>query len=90
VVLKDDCLSIPEMRSDLLAFFAVKHHASELRIHGVVFVEAQAVLCNHIKLAAEHGERFAVHAVGVTLESSVMLVLTTDMSGTNMLRGHPI
>jgi len=63
VVLQDDGLAIPETLCDFLAFFAVQHHSAKVLVDGVVFVEAQAVLGDHVELAAEDREGFAVDAV---------------------------
>lgn len=49
-----------------LAFLAVYHNASELRVDGMVFVESKTILGYHVKLPAKHREGFAIDAVCVT------------------------
>lgn len=44
-----------------LSFFSVQHHAPEIVIHRMAFVEAQRILRNHVQLPAESGESFTVN-----------------------------
>ena len=53
VVLQDDGLAITQTLRDPPALLAIQHHSAEILVHGVVFVEAQAVLGDHVELAAE-------------------------------------
>jgi hypothetical protein len=53
VVLQDDSLAITQTLRDPPALLAIQHHSAEILVHGVVFVEAQAVLGDHVELAAE-------------------------------------
>jgi hypothetical protein len=54
VILQDDSLAISQTLRDLPALLAVQHHSTEVLVHGVVFVEAQAVLGDHVEFAAEY------------------------------------
>ena len=54
MVLQDGRLAIAQALCDFLPFFAIQHHAAEVRIYRVAFVESQAVLSHHIELAAEY------------------------------------
>lgn len=65
VVLKDNRFPVAEVGGDALPFLAVEHHAPELRVDGVRFVEAERVLRHHVELAAEDAEGFAVDGVRV-------------------------
>jgi hypothetical protein len=63
VVLQDDSLAISQTLRDPPSLLAIQHDPAEILVHGVVFVEAQAVLGDHVELAAEDREGFAVDAV---------------------------
>lgn len=62
VILQDGRLAVTETLGDLLALFAIQHDAAEIWVHGMALVEAQTILRDHVELAAEDGECFAVDA----------------------------
>jgi len=53
VVLQNNSLAISQTLRDLPSLLAIQHYAAKVLVHGVVLVEAQAVLGDHIELAAE-------------------------------------
>jgi hypothetical protein len=63
MILQNDSFSIAQTLSDLPALLTIQHDTAKVRVYGVVFVEAQAVLCHHVQLAAKDGECFAVGTV---------------------------
>jgi hypothetical protein len=63
VVLQDNSFAISQTLRDPSPLLAIQHHSAEVLVDGVVFVEAQAVLGDHVELAAEDREGFAVDAV---------------------------
>jgi hypothetical protein len=63
MILQNRSFTIAQTLSDLPAFFAIQHDSAEVRVDRMAFVEAQAVLCHHVELAAEDGEGFAVGTV---------------------------
>lgn len=53
VILQDNSLAISQTLRDSPSLLAVQHHSAEVLVHGVVFVEAQAILGYHVELATE-------------------------------------
>lgn len=62
MILQNGCLAISKTLGNLLALFAVQHNATKIRVHGMALVETQAVLGDHIELAAKNTPSFAVNA----------------------------
>jgi hypothetical protein len=50
MVLQDGSFSIAETFCDALALLTVKHDSAEIVVYGVGFVEAERILCDHVKL----------------------------------------
>jgi hypothetical protein len=63
MILQNRSLAIAQTLSDLPALLAIQHDSAKVRVHRMAFIEAQAILCHHVELAAEDGEGFAVGAV---------------------------
>jgi hypothetical protein len=66
MVLENRSFSISQGCGDPSPFLTVKDNASELAVHGVAFVEAQRVLCDHFEFAPKTGEGLPGYAVSVT------------------------
>lgn len=65
MVLQNDGLSITKMLGNTLSLLTIKDDASKLWVYGVVLVESQAVLGDHVELSAEDAEGLAIDAVCV-------------------------
>lgn len=62
MILQNDSLAIPKTLSDLLPLFTIQDNAAEVRVYSVALVETQAVLSDHVELAAKDTPSFSVNA----------------------------
>ena len=65
MILQNRRLPVAQGTRDPSAFLGVQDDALEVPVHAMRLVEAQRVLGEHLELAAEAGEGFAVHRVSV-------------------------
>lgn len=65
MILQDNRFAVAQVLGDPTTFLAIEDNPAKLRIHGVILVETQGVLRDHVQFAAERAEGFAVYRVGL-------------------------
>jgi hypothetical protein len=65
MVLQNNRLAGSKMRSDPFAFFSIQNNTPKLWIYGMIVVEPEAVLSDHVQLPPKDTECFSIDAVRV-------------------------